>query len=226
MAAVSKRKVKGGSIWFPDAKLTGSSVEVLKRYGGFKVVGVYPRRKPVIPAIEKFMNVISLGGYERGKAASNYDKMFHLGVILMLENMRGILVEKNEKVFITDDYDNIDDEVIEVKYNGGATLFEFLENARLRVGDFTFYNYNSLSNNCQAFVNNLLIANNCMTKEAGEWIKQDLGKILKNLPPWVSKISQFVTDSYAKIRQIFGAGARTYVRGGGLIKKKKVVRKV
>lgn len=224
MAAVSKRKVKGGSI-FPESKLTGSSVEVLRRYGGFKVVGVYPRRKPVIPAIEKFINVISLGKYDRNKAAAGYDKMFHLGVILMLENMRGILVEKNEKVFITDDYDNIDDEVIEVKYNGGATLFEFLENARLRVGDFTFFQYNAFSNNCQAFVNNLLIANNCMTREAGEWIKQDVGKILKGLPPWVPKISQFVTDSYAKIRQIFGAGARTYVRGAGA-RKKKVVRKV
>lgn len=206
------KKVKGGSIWFPDAKITGSSVEILKRYGDFKVVGVYPRRQPVIPAIEKFINVISIGKYEANKAKAGYDKMFHLGVILMLDNMRGILVEKNEKINITDDFDNKDQEVIEVKYNGGATLKEFLENARLMVGDFTFYNYNSFSNNCQAFVNNLLIANRCMTKEAGEWIKQDVGKILKGLPPWVTKISQFVTDSYAKVRQMFGAGKRTYVR--------------
>lgn len=207
-----RRVIKGGSFFFPENKLTGSSVEVLNRYGDFKVVGIYPRRKPVIPAIEKFINLISLGKYERNKAAANYDKMFHLGVILMLDNMRGILVEKNEKIFITDDFDNIDDEMIEVKYNGGATLKQFLENARLMVGDFTFFQYNSFSNNCQAFVNNLLIANKCMTREAGEWIKQDVGKILKGLPPWVTKISQFVTDTYAKVRQFFGAGKRTYVK--------------
>lgn len=221
--APKKRTAKGGSVFFPESKLTGRSVEILRRYGDFKVVGIYPRRKPVIPAIESFINVISLGKYEANKAKANYDKMFHLGVILMLENMKGILVEKNEKINITDDFDNIDEEVIECKYNGGATLREFLENARKLVGDYTFFQYNAFSNNCQAFVNNLLIANGAMTREAGEWIKQDVGKILKGLPPWVPKISQFVTDSYAKIRQIFGAGKRTYVRGGGIKKLKKKV---
>ncbi len=208
---MAARKAKGGSI-FPESKLTGTSVAILKQFGDLKVVGCYARRAPVIPAIEKFINVISLGKYEANKAKAGYDKMFHLGLIIVLENYAAVLCEKNEKIFITNKFDNVDVETYEVKYNGGATLYEFLENARLRVGDFTFFQYNAFSNNCQMFVSNLLIANKCMTPEAKEFINQDVGKILKGLPPWVTKISQFVTDTYAKVRQMFGAGKRTYVR--------------
>ena len=76
----------------------------LKTYGNMKIYKMWIYRKPVVPLIEKFLNVLSLGTYEKSKKELSYDNMFHLGCFIMVGNEKGqfysIIVEKNEVIYI------------------------------------------------------------------------------------------------------------------------------
>ena len=62
------------------------SQNTLNEYGNMKIFKMWIYRKPVVPLIEKFLNVISLGTYEQSKKELSYDNMFHLGCFIMVGN--------------------------------------------------------------------------------------------------------------------------------------------
>jgi len=72
-------------------------------------------------------------------------------------------------------------------------FFEFLEKGRKRAGDERFFKYHAIDFNCQAFVNNLLIANGLMTDTIRKFVSQDAQKLLKG-SEWFKPVMVGVTD--------------------------------
>jgi len=161
--------------------------------------------------VDKFINLISFGKFNQAKKDLGYDKMFHLSLILQLENGPKLLVEKNERINMTTSFKDGG----QVQYSppqgiltipGNPTLGEFYDKTLKAVGDHQFFTYNAFQQNCQAFIADLLRSNGALTPEAQTFVMQDAQTVIKQLPFYVSKIAQFATDTAGRVRQFFGFG--------------------
>lgn len=194
-------------LMFPANNLGSQSRSVYERYKNSLVLKVEVMREPVSSLVEKFINFISLGKYNEAKRNLNYDRMFHLYMIVYTDT--GTLrIEKNQKVTISEisNISSIKGEKMQTSYKNKLTLEQFLNNGIKSMGEFKFYQYNAFTNNCQDFVFNVLRANGGMNSKLHEFIKQDAVQIVKQLPSWVPKIAQGVTDFRAKLEEFIGFG--------------------
>ena len=194
-------------LFFPANKLPGDSQKVFNRFRDRMVVGFTVGRKPVQSAVEKAINIITLGGWEKRKKELAYDKMFHLFLIVHLRG-GSIKVEKNERINITTNTSTAGAETIEVPYEGKHTLDVVLENAKKSMGEHNFFQYNAFENNCQDFVLGILRANGVASAEASSFVKQDAKALLEKMPSFVGKIAQAATDLAGKAKEVMtGQGA-------------------
>jgi hypothetical protein len=195
-------------LFFPTNKLPGDSQKVFNRFRDKMVVGFTVGRKPIISAVEKAANIITLGGWEKRKKELSYDKMFHLFLIVHLRG-GSIKVEKNERINITTNASTAGAETIDVPYEGKNTLEVIMENAKKAMGEHHFFQYNAFENNCQDFVLGILRANGGASAEATSFIKQDAKGLLEKMPSFLGKLAQAATDLAGKAKEVMtGQGAR------------------
>ena len=199
------------TIFFPEKKLPSSIQPLFEKYKNFKIISFQIRREPILAFVDKFINFISFGKFNEAKKNLGYDKMFHLSLILQLENGPKLLIEKNERINMTLNWKDGN----QVQYfpasgsipiPGNPTLGEFYDRTLKAVGDHQFFTYNAFAQNCQAFISDLLRSNNALSDDARNFVMQDAQTVIKQLPFYVSKIAQFSTDTAGRIRQFFGFG--------------------
>ena len=196
-------KVK--SYFFPAKKLAPKYQTIYDKFKDKTITSARLRRAPVYSAVEKTLNLISQGTYEQAKKQAGYDKMFHLGIVLNIEGTQ-LLLEKNDRIEMTTSFsDNADTEYLDLG-SVGKTLGEVFDKTLKAMGEFKMFSYNSLENNCQDFILAVLKANGINSPAAQAFVKQDADLLVKKMPKYVSKISQFATDSAAKFKEIFGLG--------------------
>ncbi len=70
---------------------------LIKQYGDRRVMQVTILRKPVQGGVQKLLNLITLGGFNRAKNEMKYDEVYHLYVNMTLDNGQTIGVEKKSK---------------------------------------------------------------------------------------------------------------------------------
>lgn len=186
-------------LFFPANKLPGDSQAVYNKYADATVNGFTIRRAPIMSAVDKVLNWISLGQYNKKKNELAYDQVFHLQLVFHT-NRGPLLVEKNERINIKDKDGT--GESMPVAYDRADTVASVLEKARRKMGDHNFYQYNARSNNCQDFILNILDANGVLNESARKFIKQDAESLFKSLPGFMGKISQAATDLAGKISEI------------------------
>ena len=63
--------------------------------GDAKITKIVVCRMPVTPAIEKLASIISAGRWDANKKKLQYDKMWHLFMIMTLDNGKIFKIEKN-----------------------------------------------------------------------------------------------------------------------------------
>jgi hypothetical protein len=88
-------------IFFPEKKLPSVVQPTFEKYKNYKILSAQIRREPILAFVDKFINLISFGKFNQAKKDLGYDKMFHLSLILQLENGPKLLVEKNERINMT-----------------------------------------------------------------------------------------------------------------------------
>ena len=71
---------------------------LIKQYGDKRVMQVTILRKPVQGGVQKLLNLITLGGFNRAKNEMKYDEVYHLYVNMTLDNGQTIGIEKNQRV--------------------------------------------------------------------------------------------------------------------------------
>jgi hypothetical protein len=197
------------SAFFPKSEMPSPVKALIAKFGPNIIRSISIRRAPVVPMVEKFLNVISLGKYEKGKAEMAYDKMFHLSMVITFTSGQRILLEKNERINISTSFSDTKDTEYKPVNNYSAnslTMNTLLKATEDYMGTFKFYQYNAFENNCQDFILGILKANRINSPEVEAFVKQDVGTIVKRLPSFVGKISQFATDSWARIKSLVGRG--------------------
>lgn len=204
-------------IFFPSKELSVPFKNFMAKYGEYAITNAKIRRQPISWAIDKLLNVISLGTWSAGKKELNYPDLFHLGIVLELRrggDTKNVVLEKLERPHFTEswkDDSNVEYYPVVLKQPSGKRAFpslnEFIQKTIDKIGIGNFVIYGGMRGiNCQNFIMDLLNANNSLTPGAKAFIYQPIEELVKKMPFWVSRISQGVTDFSARSRQFFGVG--------------------
>ena len=202
------------ALFFPAKELSKPFIAFMNKYGEYKIVGARIRRQPISFAIDKILNLISLGNFASAKKKLNYPDMFHLGILLTLEldgkPKKEVVLEKLERPHFSESWtDDKQVEYLTVSIPKSVTLNEFVQNTIKKIGIHSFTQYGGFRGiNCQNFIMDLLNANNSLTAESKKFIYQPIEELIKKQPFWVDKIAQGVTDLSAKFKEFFGMGSQ------------------
>ena len=184
------------------------SKRTIEKYGNDKIRRLFIIRTPLDFLKNKLLDIVSLGEFSKLQKKHGFDKLYHLGLIAELENGQRVMMEKNETVDITTDiYEDKTSEKLEVDIgNLNLTINKILEDARNKVGDKVFFEYNAFTNNCQSFIKYLLENQGLYGEKEKEFLFQDVIKIMEELPPYVPKTAKFITDLAGTFSKIVGKG--------------------
>lgn len=193
------------------------SRDTLKKYGSHRVVNAILFRRPIPSALTYALKLY----VDNNKLFTTaYDKLMHLGIMLILDNGIIISVDKNQIINIKK-IDKIETqstrtgtEIQEVNLNNHIyTLDQVINNTRNRMGDQKFEVYNAFKSNCQDLILNLLEANHYGNKSDRDFVKQDLTELIRNIKfyPYFQAFLQGVTD-LARLSDIlfYGKGRIKY----------------
>jgi hypothetical protein len=200
-------QLNGGRMTILSRRLDGYnniSNRTISDYGNIPIKKLWIRRKPIFNILQKGIDIVS-GGISK----IQYDKLFHLSLIALLQNGIYIIMEKNEVVNvqpITNDNESQTEYKVVPLHNRRITVADLLMNARNHVGDKTFFEYDAFHNNCQYFIGYLLKYSHLLTPKLQEFFFQDLDKIIKNTPGWIQSAAKIATNTAATWNKISGAG--------------------
>lgn len=186
----------------PDVRKT------LEKIGNMRVVSMEVRRDPLKSVLNTMINFVTLGKWNEVRKKYNYDKVFHLGAEVTLEDGKKYIIEKNQTLNINPTTPRTNDtESLPVDLKGQSlTVNEILFKTQQKQGD-KFFLYSAFSNNCQDFIIDLLSSNKLITPELSAFVKQPMEEVLKELPSFTEKIAQVATD--------LGALSDVVVKGRG-----------
>lgn len=192
--------------------------QVLAQYGDAQVKSILVRREPIQSMINKALNVITLGQWNKARGEMPYDSLFHLSMVATVETPMGmtvpIVVEKNEVINISTDYKSSGKmEFVNIPVIQPITFKEMMDRAQERAGA-EFFKYQAFTNNCQMFIDNILDANGLNTPQIKAFVLQDVDTLLKKLPSYVSPLSTIATNIAGLANVVrFGRGKKK-LRGG------------
>jgi hypothetical protein len=178
---------------------------ILKNYGKYTIIDIKIGRTPVTKVLTEIMNVVSLGQFNQNMKDIPQDRLFHLFIIVKLDNNTTIRIEKNEVLNM--DINRAmpsDAESKEVKIvPQNITLSELLENGRKIVGDDKFFRYSARDANCQDFITALFNGSNIGDDSDRTFIKQNTKQLFENTGV-LRKLSNSITDAGAIARILSG----------------------
>ena len=204
-----KKKTAGRII---GAKLSFSNKikKILDKYGNQKIRSIYIGRRPINSLVEKAFNIISLGKWSKLRDQYYYDKLFHLFLIIQLDDDTIISFEKNSIVTATEDdvrCSTKDTECVKLDYpTDSITLDDLVRKPLERIGKEKYFIYDPFKQNCQIFIRAVLETFGLYNKKVDDFVYQDITDIVKELPWYVKYVAKGVTDLDATVSKVTGAG--------------------
>jgi len=179
--------------------------EILNKYGNEVIKGIVLKRTPVSGLLTGTLSLFSLGKFGE-RMEKSFDELFHLFMDILTNTGKTIMLEKIERVNMSLNPPIRPNEEVKQVSNipQGITIIQLMENARKRMGN-QFFRYDSVINNCQHFLLNVLQASGIGDPSDYLFIKQDTEQLFKGLPI-LKKIAHTATD--------LGAIANKTVQGG------------
>ncbi len=168
---------------------------ILKLYGHYRIKKITLCRTPINSMLNTVLDVISFGQWSTLKNKYSFDSLFHLFMIVELDNGFMMRIEKNQVVKMSLNFKIENDTQFDyISINKHITLNELLQNTIKTVGLKQFFVYSPWSTNCQQFLLDILHSNGLLTEKAKHFIYQDITQLVENLP-WITKqIGQKTTD--------------------------------
>lgn len=182
--------------------------DVIKNQGGKNIKTITVGRNPVQSYVQKALNLLSGGKFKDQIKNMNYDDVFHLFEIVVLEDNTKMIVEKNAVVNmkVISKIPSMKDSMF-VPLNKTIKFGDYIQNAVDKVGT-SIYLYDKATNNCQKFISDLQKSNGLMNAELDKFINQDVVGVLSTSPSYVGRIADIATETAAKFdRVIHGANA-------------------
>ena len=168
------------------------------------IISAHVHRAPIVGS--KFLNIITLGKLKKAIQNTAYDELFHLRINLELQSGKVLYIEKNESIKIELSSGFRDNgESMQVSNFPKASLFDMLRLTKNLMGERHFFDYNARTSNCQDFVLSILLANNCLSQELDDFVKQHVDSIFQE-NNWFESLAKGATDIAAKIDTIVSGG--------------------
>ena len=184
--------------------------KILKKYGDKKILAIRVGRRPISNMVEKAFNIISLGKWDKLRKKYYYDKLFHLFLIITLEDGTKLSLEKNDIVNIDVNdsrcsQKNVD--CIEIEYQQNSiSVTDLIKKPLNRIGKEDYFIYDPFELNCQIFIKSILETFGLFNTNVKNFVYQDIRNIIKELPFYVKWTAKALTDSSAFSKKISGAG--------------------
>lgn len=210
--AHSAHQIGGGFLSDVASKITGkmpglaSIQNLIRNHGSAKITNINVIRTPIRSLLTGAVNALSGGKLNEATNRLNYDKLYHLGMIIGLNDGFYFKIEKNEAITIVDRAkppSNAEIRTVPGVLPRGQRLDTAIDNCQHSMG-LDFYSYSALDNNCQKFVSMFLKSNGWLTPEIQTFVMQDVNAIKDSLPPYMNGLMNGLTDF---------AGAITGLRG-------------
>jgi hypothetical protein len=164
-------------------------------------------REPLESKVNALVNLISSGKFDEVKKKYGYDEMYHLFMVVKLDNDVRILIEKNEVINIhLNPSIKVTAQSMPVALNNKKISFkQFLDNGQNYMGD-KYFKYDAFTNNCQNYISSLLKSNGLDNPTVNSFVVQDLGGLTRDMGKTNSDIFRGITDLAAKFN-ILAKGA-------------------
>jgi len=176
--------------------------DILSKYGNEIITGITIGRAPVPSLLTGALNAVSLGQFGKNLENSPYDTLFHLYILVKLQNGTTLLVEKNEVINMSVNPKSIKGSELKAvsPIPSNLSVNQMLEKAKSVQGG-KYFKYSARDNNCQDFILAILTGNNIGNSEDKTFVKQDTKQLFNELPA-LRKISNTITDIGAKVNEI------------------------
>ena len=163
---------------------------LIEQYGNNTIKEMNICRSPVQKAVTGVINFLTSNKLKENVKKLNYDDVFHLYMLVKLDNDVMIRLEKNEVVSFSKVSKVLDADCININVSD-LTLGDMLTKAVEK--DKNFWVYDAITNNCQNFVNNILSANGLNSATAKKFILQEADELIGK-DPRLSKAAKVITD--------------------------------
>lgn len=193
------------------SKLNNISSRTLQQFGSNPVQSIVIIRTPVHSLLIGAIDMISRGTFQELLKKYGYDKLFHLAIIVKVNNQT-IIVEKNEVVNIAPfSKSNVNQKTEYLEINpGNTTLTSMMDKTLKYMGPQKFYDYSALHNNCQNFIYSILYSNGLLNNQSSNFIFQDMSGIVKDLnssgKSYVSNVLDGITSIGSKFSRLIAKG--------------------
>jgi hypothetical protein len=180
-----------------DTNIPPAVRRFLRDHGNEEITSLKVARVPISRALDKLLNLVSLGGFDVGKQRTNVDDFFHLFLVVN-DKYR---IEKNQLVKAMDYKPAEKEESSNVPLQGKKlTINELMANGAAAVGNADFYkNYSAFNKNCQWWVMNVLKANGLDNPTLEGFVKQSLDELVPAVGGFTTAFSNATTDLGARI---------------------------
>ena len=203
-------KKKAGKLFGAKLEFSNKIKKILDKYGNQRIRSIYIGRRPINDMVEKAFNIISLGKWSKLKNQFYFDKLFHLFLIIQMDDDTVISLEKNSIVTMTENDMRCsmkDTECVKIDYpTDSITLDDLVRKPLERIGKEKYFIYNPFQANCQMFIRAVLQTFGLYSKRVDDFVYQDITDIVKELPWYVKYVAKGVTDLDATVSKITGAG--------------------
>lgn len=203
-------QVRGGSISeiFSDLNRLPVSVKtLLTKYGDKIIKSIKVCRDPIVKGVDIAINMLTLGKVSSNQQALKYDKLFHLYMLIRLENNIFIRLEKNERLYM---YETTKDDYIQKRdfenvYLSGRqiTLNDLFATTINMVGMNRIVQYDVVTQNCQIFITDVLRSNDILNPTLDKFINQDVRSIVKDIPKPMLWIGNKFVELGRRLESVF-----------------------
>jgi hypothetical protein len=189
-----------------------SARKVLETHGSKSIKSMVIIRQPIQSFINKVFNGLTFGAFQKKLDELPYDDLFHLRMVVTLDDGTRIQIEKADVINISTTITaHSRQEEMSVPINKSLTLTDLVNGGQKVLGSNTF-SYRAFGNNCQDYQMALLKGSSLDTPALSTFIKQDTSE-LATLSPALVKVANAATDLGGKMNEI--------IKGTGIKKKHK-----
>ena len=190
--------------------------KLLTQYGDKQITGITIIREPIKQYVNILTNIITLGEIDKYKNTYNINELFHLYMIVALNDGSLIRVEKNEEIDIekVNSIPQLDPKFVYVcKLPSNNLTLNILLNKTLNtIGQARYFKYDALNNNCQNYLYNILSTNgfNSINPDMKQFIIQDLTQLANKLGDTTKDIMNGLTNIKKRINIITGGSLQVH----------------
>ena len=174
-------------------RFNNKSRKLIELFGTQKIKSIIVNRAPIESYLKWLLNILSLGRVQKKLKDLHYDSIFHLSLILQLENDKLLVLEKVSVPELTSVKKIPNGEKLQINITRSLDLNELINNA-IKVEKDGFWRYNTVELNCQKFAIDVLQGSNLLTNEAYNFIYQDAKSIVNQLGPQFKPFSDILLN--------------------------------